>query len=86
MEGGCIRAREVGLAGRGEVARKSNKSAPSSSADLPFLFLRRPVARPLPGGGVRGEDLILKECAGKVSSSSSDGEVKPEEMSSKGWL
>ena len=85
VEGGCIRAREVGFAGDGEVARYNSKSAPSFT-DFPFLSSRRAPFRLRPGGGVRGEDLMLNEWAGKVSSSSSDGDVKPEEISSEGWL
>lgn len=63
VDGGCMRAREAGFAGEGEVARYSSRSAPSSP-DLPFLSL--PLRLRLPrlriGGGVRGgEDRRLKE-------------------------
>lgn len=77
VDGGCIRALDVGLAGDGEVARNRSRSAPSSP-DLPFLsLLRRPRLPRFRGGGVRGgEEWILKECVGSTSSSSSEGAAK----------
>jgi hypothetical protein len=72
VDGGCIRALAEGFAGDGDVARNSNRSAPSSP-DLPFLSLTRRPTLPLlrTGGGVRGvADRTLKEWAGSSSSSS----------------
>jgi len=75
VEGGAIRVREVGLAGEGDVARNSSKSAPSSPS-LPFLslFRRPPLPRLRMGGGVRGgeERMALNEWTGSEFSSSSD--------------
>lgn len=53
VDGGCMRARDIGLAGDGEVARYSRRSAPSSP-DLPFfsLFRRLTLDRLRIGGGV----------------------------------
>lgn len=80
-----MRLLPAGLAGDGEVARYNNRSAPSWP-DLPLLFLKvllRPeVARPRPEGGVRGGEepmfmeVILNECTGSKSSSSSDADMK----------
>ncbi len=87
VEGGCIRAREVGFAGDGEVARYSSRSAPSSP-DLPFFsLLRRPAsARLRVGEGVRGgDDRILNEWAGRVISSSSEPAAKFSDRSSGLW-
>ena len=85
VDGGYMRLLPVGLAGDGEVARYSNRSAPSWP-DLPLLFLKvllgPEVARPRPEGGVRGGEepmfmeVILKECIGSMSSSSSDPTMK----------
>lgn len=77
VDGGCIRALDVGLAGDGDVARNRSRSAPSSP-DLPFRsLLRRPRLPWFRGGGVRGGDeCILKECIGNASSSSSEGAAK----------
>jgi hypothetical protein len=57
VDGGCMRALADGLAGDGDVARNSSRSAPSSP-DLPFLSLIRLPTLPLlrTGGGVRGAD------------------------------
>jgi len=78
VDGGCMRDLG-GFAGDGDVARKSSKSAPSSP-DFPFLlsFERRPRLPLLRFDvGVRGgDDWILNECAGKASSSSSEGAAK----------
>jgi hypothetical protein len=38
VDGGCMRAREVGFAGDGDVARNKRRSAPSSP-DFPFFSL-----------------------------------------------
>jgi hypothetical protein len=79
VEGGCMRRLAAGFAGDGDVARYRRRSAPSSAV-LFGLTVRSFVKRLLAaGGGVRGEDRTLKECIGSASSSSSDGEVKPEE-------
>lgn len=85
VDGGCKRLLPLGLAGDGEVARYNNRSAPSWP-DFPLaclkLLLRPDVARPRPEGGVRGGeepmfiDVILKECIGSISSSSSDVAMK----------
>ena len=86
VEGGCIRARAVGFAGEGDVARYNNKSAPSSP-DFPFLsLLRRPkLPRLRRGDGVRGGDeLTLKEWTGSEFSSSSEPPVKLFECISSG--
>jgi hypothetical protein len=78
VDGGCMRAREAGFAGEGEVARNRSRSAPSSP-DLPFfsLAVRLRLLRLRTGGGVRGgEDRMLKEWVGRASSSSSDAAAK----------
>ena len=98
VEDDCCVARDVDLtAGEGEAARYMRRSAPSSP-DLPLALLLPPASlvRRLRlrvcMGGVRGGDaarttvLALKECAGKRSSSSSDGVVKLGEASSLGWI
>lgn len=84
VDGGYMRLLPVGLAGEGEVARYNNRSAPSWP-DFPLflkLLLCPEVARPRPEGGVRGGEepicmeVILKECMGSISSSSSDPAIK----------
>jgi hypothetical protein len=79
VEGGAMRVRDVGLAGDGEVAKYSSKSAPSSPS-LPFLslFRRLPLPRLRIGEGVRGGDerMWLNEWTGSEFSSSSDRAAK----------
>lgn len=79
LEGGVVGGKMIrdliaALAGEGEVARYSRRSAPSS----PAAFLRLRNDRAFVGGGVRGgeerklEACIAKECRRGLCSSSSD--------------